>query len=233
MSRFPQIALLVSIGLTFAALLSAQSPSGPATPPGASIPGSSLLPATEPTVEPPATPAQQPPRHAEITYSEGSLSILANNSSLNQILREISRTTGIKISGGVADERVFGQYGPGAPAQVLTALLDGTSSNIVFVHADGTGGAPAPAELVLTPRMGGPSPPNPNAHTFDDASGPAPSLPEPVQDVPPPAQDPGAGAPTLTPADSRGPNSPNGTKTPQQIYDQLQQLRQAQQPSPQ
>ncbi len=50
---------------------------------------------------------------------------------LNQILRDIARLTGIKITGGVVDERVFGNYGPDAPNNVLDALLDGTEATAV------------------------------------------------------------------------------------------------------
>jgi len=234
MQRFLPTRLLAAACLSFATLLAAQSVPLPASKPSAAVPASSLLPATPVTVEPPATPAQRPPHRAEITFTSGTLSVLANNSSLNQILREISRATGITISGGVSDERVFGQYGPGAPAQVLAALLDGTSSNIVFVHAGVSADTQVPAELILTPRLGGPSPPSPNAHTFDDESASQSSERQEIA----PAPDPGVvSRPTITPADSRdqtSPNganqpSPNGTKTPQQIYDQLQQLRQGQQ----
>jgi len=167
------------------------------------------------------------------------LSISADNSSLNQILRQISSSTGMKITGGVTDERVFGQYGPDTPAQVLASLLDGTSSNMVIEQRD----PDAPAELILTPRMGGPTPPNPSAAAFDDrpeprqAPAPEPEQPAsvPVQNTPAvPAPDPATPAGT-SPANSSQPDSPNGVKTPQQIYEQLQRMRQQQpsQPQPQ
>jgi hypothetical protein len=243
------IRFLIAAGVAVFALLqalplAAQATPASATKPGIAGPPSSTLPATQPTAlqaaappPPPATPAQLPPNHAQITYSAGALFVSANNSSLNQILREISRETGIKISGGVADERVFGQYGPDAPAQILTALLDGTGSNILLVRGDGG----TPAELVLTPREGGPSPPNPNAHAFDDSSErrdisnaePSESQPTPQQPTPDQAQST-AVTPAIpaTPADSSQPQSPNGVRTPQQIYDQLQSLRQQQQQQP-
>ncbi len=139
------------------------------------------------------------------------LSVSADNSSLNQILRQISSSTGMKITGGVTDERVFGQYGPDTPAQVLAALLDGTSSNMVIEQRD----PDAPAELILTPRKGGPTPPNPNAAAFDDrperrqapppepeqpASVPvqsSPALPQPTRPHPPEHLPPTPPSPTL------------------------------------
>jgi hypothetical protein len=197
-----------------------------------------MLPANQPTAPQaapfPPTPLELPPRHAEVTYTSGALFVSASNSSLNQILREISRETGIKITGGVVDERVFGQYGPDAPAQILSALLDGTGSNMLLVHGDDT----TPAELILTPRQSGPTPPNPNAHAFDDApeqstiSDVEPSEPHRAEQLSPDQSRP-TGNPPIAPAvppaaatDSSEPQSPNGVKTPQQIYDQLQKLRQ-------
>jgi hypothetical protein len=232
--RFLAASLAASVLLATLSL-AAQARPTQAAKPNATPPAISTLPPAQPTTPlPPPPPAQLPPSHAEVTYTGGALFVSASNSSLNQILREISSETGIKISGGVADERVFGRYGPDAPAQILSALLDGTGSNMLLVHGDGDN----PAELVLTPRRGGPSSPNPNAHTFDDASEPRTiSTSEPSESRPTeqPSADqgrPGANSP-ITPetpgaaaTDSSQPQSPNGVKTPQQIYDQLQKLRQ-------
>jgi hypothetical protein len=227
-------------GIAFAASLPAQSP--PAQSPrsrqtnvAAQPPqNTSTLPATTPTapVQPeiPLTPQQRPAQRAQITYADGALSITADNSSLNQILRQISSDTGIKITGGVADERVFGKYGPADPAQVLAELLGGTGSNMILVHRE----SEAHAELILTPRQGGPTPPNPNSHAFDNRrEEPEPPPPTRVEQVAPPPAPPlvnspgnypgNAATPPTTPPSQ--PESPNGVKTPQQIYEQLQRLR--------
>lgn len=161
----------------------------------------------------PAPPTQQP---AHVAFTNGKLTVTASNSSLNQILRDIARETGMKITGGVADERVFGQYGPAAPSNVLNALLDGTGTNMVLVHAT----AATPAELVLTPRHGGPTPPNPNAFHEDPLPPPRPQYP-----INPQPQ----GNPRQEPANAQPGRSPNEVKTPQQIYEQLERMRQQQQ----
>jgi hypothetical protein len=234
--RFLAAGLAVSAMLSPALTLAAQSTPTPATNPGTVAPASSTLPATQPTTTPPPppavplTPSQLPPTHAQVTYTGGTLSISASNSSLNQILREISRETGIKISGGVTDERVFGQYGPDGPSQILSALLDGTGSNMLLVNGD----ADRPAELILTPRQGGPTPPSPNAHAFDEThnSANADSPENQSAEQPSPDQSRPVANPPVTPgtpdpaAAATDPQSPNGVKTPQQIYDQLQRLRQ-------
>lgn len=204
----------------------------PANPPTSS---STVASATPPA---PLTPSQQPARRAEVKYTDGQLAVTADNSSLNQILREIGRETGIKITGGVAEERVYGTYGPGSTATVLAALLDGTESNMLLLEND----KKSPEELVLTPRHGGPTPPNPNAPGFDDDnSAESPATTQRSRLNPPPSQEPGeqrepsaATPPTSVPGDpstaAGGASDPNGVKTPQQIYEQLQQMQKQHQP---
>jgi hypothetical protein len=189
----------------------------------------------------------RPPSHpAEVTLNDGQLQVTADNSSLNQILREISRLTGMKITGGVTDERVFGKYGPAAPADILGDLLAGTGSNMMLRET----AANFPEELILTPQTGGPTPPNPNASGFegDTVNDPSPPFsrpnlrapytpPEQIRPNPPvvdssqtstriaPPSPPSTGGDTTS-------SSPAGPQTPQQIYEQLQRLQQAQ-PKPQ
>jgi len=223
----------------------------------------SSLPPTSPTASlvptasanPIATP--RPAHAAQVSYQDGRLEIVADGSSLNQILREIGRVTAMKITGGVVDQRVYGKYGPGAPAEILGNLLDGTDCNMLLLETSSA----APAELILTPRNGAVSPPNPNAPGFEDDTSsrdedprPAPnaqSARSPLQSrrpyVAPPAtvanpvlaDTPAVAAPSAssdsTPAnapaatpDSAIPTSPNGVQTPEQIYQQLQQLQKAQ-----
>lgn len=236
------------------------------------VPTQTSLPVTTPTALAPAPEAsvgldRPGPKPAEISYTGGKLEIAAENSSLNQILREIQRKTGMTITGGVAEERVFGKYGPGTLAEVLTALLDGTGSNMLLVGPDQNGTAQAGAsqtsmaELILTPRQGGTSPPSPSAFVAEEpvrrpepAAQPAfqPAL-QPIHGMPPqalpatapdgtfaatPSPDPSLPSPqfvpspagtTVDPSDSNNPQSPNGVKTPQQIYQQLIRMQQLQQ----
>lgn len=209
----------------------------------------------QPSMQTPATPGQQPPARATVSLAAGQLLVHADNSSLNQILRDISRTTGLKITGGVVDERVYGTYGPASTAAVLAALLNGTGSNMLLVEAGGR----APQELVLTPRQGGPTPPNPNAtrelgetdlppglshrSTNDDPQGQPfppppprinpfnrprstdPSTPMATTNATTPASTDTPATPAETPATTTD-QSPNGVKTPQQIYEQLMKLQQ-------
>ena len=91
---------------------------------------------------------------ANVQYADGQIAVLADNSSLSEIIRDVARRAGMAVQGSVVDERVFGTYGPAAPAEVLSELLKGTGSNMVVLA--GTSHVP---ELILTPKQGGPTPP--------------------------------------------------------------------------
>jgi hypothetical protein len=119
-----------------------------------------------------------------VDYVAGKLVVTATNASLNQILRQVSRTIGMKITGSVADEPVYGQYGPSTPSIVLSALLDGTGTNMLLVDD-----AKGPTELILTPRHGGPTPPSPSASRPEPEEHPAQKEPQshPATEKPPTA----------------------------------------------
>lgn len=181
------------------------------------------------TAQAPQTEASRQQSHpAKVTYAAGKLTVSADNSSLNQILEEIAGKTGMKITGGVVDERVFGQYGPDVPSKIVDALLDGTGSNVLLVQATST----TPAELILTPRNGGPTPPDPNAAARAEREAaqfpppPRPEYPLPAPHAPAPAANAEGNPSGARPAT---PESPNAVKTPQQIFEQLQRIRQQQQ----
>ena len=73
--------------------------------------------AAQPVGPPRDSLLQHPAKPAEVTVVPGSLTIKADNSSLSQILQEISKSTGMKVDGLGQDERIFGSYGPGDPRE--------------------------------------------------------------------------------------------------------------------
>jgi hypothetical protein len=150
------------------------------TPVAAAAPAANTLPAPMAATPLSSAPPSSKPKRAVVSYINGELNVRADDSSLNQILRSISRLTGLKITGGVADQRVFGDYGPATTASVLATLLDGTGTNILLLEGDAT----TPPELVLTVRGGGPTPPSPSSSQFDDAPDPPPAPPAPQLTVP-------------------------------------------------
>ena len=98
---------------------------------------------------------QLPAAAPKVTFENGMLSIAAQNATLGEILRNVHQLTGatIDVPPAGANERVVVQLGPGAPRDVLAALLNGTSFNYVML-----GSATDPrvvASVVLTSRPGG------------------------------------------------------------------------------
>lgn len=201
----------------------------------------STLPATERTstapqktsISPSQLPSANPavaPSHSDVVWSGTTLEIRASNASLNSLLQQIAVRTGIKLTGSAPEERIFGSYGPGTLDEVLLKLLDGLPVNIMLVGRSGS----EPKELLLTPREGKPSPPSPASRDEGSVNGAgfqAQQGGNPQQqggNVQQPnangfQQNPASAA--ATPTDGTQPGSPNGVKTPQEIYEQLQRLR--------
>jgi hypothetical protein len=173
----------------------------------------------------PPSMLQQPAQPATVQFSAESLSIHADNSSLREILHQISVQTGMEVQGLDSDERVFGTFGPGKPQDVITDLLNGIPYDVLTVGVLDNG---APRQLVLSPA----------SHVAASA---APSSP------PPPANDDDAAAdndtqqgpqggpaalnPPSAPAGAAGPAGPAGpaVQSPQALFQQLQQMRERQQ----
>lgn len=186
-------------------------------------------PAVAPSPVPPPANApslfDHPAQPAKVTLVSGKLTVQADNSSLADILHQISQTGGMSVDGlqtsGRNDaQRVFGNYGPGAPRDVISDLLHGMGYNVMMLGETPSG---TPRQLTLTARTAGgvPNPTPQPQRTFDrnddnDNSPPPPQYNDEQQETPPAnPQQPFAGQP--------------GVRTPQQILQQLQQMRQQQQ----
>lgn len=176
---------------------------------------------------PPDWPANDQPAAASVVYDSRGLLVVASNSSLAQILKEVSIDTGAKLEGMGADsratdQRIYGTYGPGPARDVLKQLLDGSGYNVLLIGDRGQG---TPRRIVLSPQSGGampntahnsPTQPSPDDNDSDQ------SPPEAEQEQPPPQ--PGQNG------------SPVPMRTPQQMMqerDRQQQQMQNGQQSPQ
>jgi hypothetical protein len=109
-------------------------------------------PATPPEPEAPKWPVNEKPVPASVTWDSQGLRIDAANSSLSQILTDVSTATGAKVEGFDADQRVYGVFGPGPARDVLSQLLQGSGYNIVLVGDQGQG---TPREILLSSRHAG------------------------------------------------------------------------------
>jgi len=180
----------------------AAQPQGAATP-AAEVPA---------PPEMPKWPVNEKPGLAAVVWDSHGLRIEAKNSSLHQILEDVSTATGAKVEGMGSDERIFGAYGPGQARDVLSQLLQGSGYNILMVGDQGQG---APRQIVLSSRKPG------DAKSPADKSGASSGdeeTPEPEADEQPQQQVPQPNRPTF------GPGGP--PRTPQQIMQEMQQRQQ-------
>jgi len=104
-----------------------------------------------PPAEPPAplTLQQLPATPPEVSYRNNQLTIVAQNATLTDILRQVHAQTGAAIDMPAnSTERVVGRFGPGPARDVMAKLLNGSPFNYVMV---GSAADPGRLEhLVLT-----------------------------------------------------------------------------------
>jgi outer membrane biosynthesis protein TonB len=227
----PNLTLLCAVALLFAAPtpLSAHTPTAQASTPTYASPqkpihphkrpnpvhalvppaAETLAPMAPPAPEPPKWPAFDQPAQAAVIWDSHGLSIDAANSSLLQILKDVSSATGAKVDGLGSDERIFGVYGPGQARDVLSQLLQGSGYNIMMIGDQGQG---APRQILLSARQAGvaqssgaKSSPNSNEDDEPDE--------QPAAQEPPPMR-PGFPPPGMAP------------RSPQQVQQEMQQRQQ-------
>lgn len=119
-------------------------------------------------------PRTQPSSSAKcllMIYNDRKLAVIANNTSLRELLSEISRKTEVEIVGTIPVFTISGHFGPEEIALLFTDLIEGTSTNMIFIQHSGTGGQGGKGQLILTERHGGPTLPNPevNRHASEVA----------------------------------------------------------------
>jgi hypothetical protein len=198
-------------------------PEGVAKPPAAltNQPGTPSQPGTAPGPSANAAPAanlphsllDKPAAAPRVTLNGGSLAVDANNSSLSEILKDLETSSGMTVDGFEKDTRVFGIYGPGPPRDVISSLLEGAGYNFLMVGVTEAG---TPREVLLTARSNAPiSAPQPSSQPEEDD--------EPI--APPPVEAP----PVQPPPPATQPRQP---RTPQEMLQELQQIRQQQQQQP-
>ena len=180
----------------------------------AAQPAPQPAPAEQTVPRPPNWPVNDPPAQATVVWDSHGLRIQAANSSLEQILNEVSAETGAKVQGFGKDERIFGNYGPGNTSDVLAQLLDGSGYNLLII---GGQAARTPLQVVLTARTGG-APETVVQDTQTDADD-ANVDEQPQEPQPPP---PPVSMPMQPHAFSPG----QPPRTPQQIMQEMQQRQQ-------
>jgi hypothetical protein len=113
---------------------------------------------TQPPIQPVVLPpSQMPPSPPRISYVGGNLTVVANNATLDDVLAGIGKAIDADIQGNGLQgvERVFGQFGPGSPSQVLDTLLIGSRYDFVLVGS--AGNADSVREIILSPSSADPN----------------------------------------------------------------------------
>lgn len=152
---------------------------------------------------------------------------------MSDVLNAVRQKTGAAVDmPAVTSERVVGQFGPGAPRDVMAQLLNGSHYDYVLLGSPSDPGALK--KIVLTARASGPEPapatqaqtanqPLPSVpdvdteQTSDDTSteAPQPEVQQAPEEEAQPDQEPASGQPQV--------------KTPEQLLRELQQQQQQQQ----
>jgi hypothetical protein len=199
----------------YTATAPAAEPTAPAQPSATGKPSAAIsaAPATDATE--PVSQLQQPPKQAVIETQPDKLTIRADNASLTQTLQRISDKTGMQLEGISGDQRVFGNFGPGAPRDVLSLLLNGSGYNILMIGALDNG---VPRQLILSQKKADAS----SSQRSTASQQPVNASPDDdVPDQSPPDDQPIPNAPG-----HGGEGIPQGIRTPQQMLQQMQQMRQ-------
>jgi hypothetical protein len=118
-----------------------------------------------------------------VVWDSHGLRIVASNSSLAQIVKDVAAKTGATLEGMGQDERIFGVYGPGPARDVLTQLLDGSGYNVLMIGDQGEG---TPRRIVLSARPTGPAQPAASPSTSNDEETDAEPQPQPQPEPQPP-----------------------------------------------
>jgi hypothetical protein len=202
---------------------------------------------------PPPAAAEKAATHSpKVTYQDGQLTIIAENSLLSDILSALRTAMGAEIDlpAGASSEHVWVSLGPGPARKVLSEMLSGTDLN--FVIQGSTSDANGIQSVLLTPHSeGGPGNPGTSSQPQERMANLGPSGPaEPAtasSDPLPPAEN----SPRLSPqsmiaasltsavpdsvAHPSPPESMNSENVRQELvglYQQRRQLQQAQQNTP-
>jgi len=188
-------------------------------------------PALPPPPPPPPTLEQMPARPPTVTFSSGLLTIVAENSTLGDILRAVRTQTKATVEiPQNTSERVVTHLGPGTVRDVLTSLLNGSHYNYVMLESATRAGMVD--RLILTSNSGGPVeagsapiPARPNGAPeadMEQSDAPAVDISEQPNDSP-------AENPSSEEAQPAEPGAQSPVKTPEQLLRELQLQQQQQQ----
>lgn len=212
--------------------------------PSATAPAPEVQPPVEqkpPAPVVPLRPSQMPAVPPRVSLVDGVLTIVAENSTMADIITQLRAATGIKIEtiGGPSGERVAARIGPAPVRDVILSLVQGSGYDFIILGVEGQPNAVE--RVILTPKTAGgavtasapqrmPStyntvytPPQPEPSDDDGNEGFAPvAQPMPLPPNSNPSEQPVMPGATQPP----GTNQPgtNQPKTPEQLLEELRRM---------
>jgi hypothetical protein len=190
---------------------------------------------------PEVTPEHGPSSPPQVSLQGGQLTIIARNSTMSDVLNAVRQKTGANVDMPPGSgERVVGQFGPGAPRDVMAQLLNGSHYDYVLL---GSAADPhALNKIVLMAKSNGPEPaPNPQANQQQGENENLQAVPDVESENP--VETGGEGTPNAQEQPPEEPQADQGeqgdqpqeqqngpvVKTPEQLLRELQQQQQQQQ----
>ena len=166
-----------------------------------------LVAATYTTSREPVQVVNAPRTPLEVTFRNGSLSIVANKATLSEVLYAVQQRTGadISIPAGAEQEHVVAELGPAPAPEVLARLLNGSNFNFLILSAPDNPGHVE--RVVLSPRDSGEMPLAPMQSTAQPPDEDVPSAEQPGSDV------------AAAPAPGTAQESQNGQQGPPAVGD--------------
>jgi hypothetical protein len=154
-----------------------QTPTGSAPAPGSQKPGKQqthgihVSPSltlgrsarhSRPMMAGPPAPYKIAPSPPRVSYVDGKLTVVANNSTLADVLAAIQNATGAKIDGVTPTntDRVFGQFGPAPAPEVCGTLLTGSGYDFIIMGSPEKSGSIQ--QIILTARSTETTSPSPS-----------------------------------------------------------------------
>src|ERR1700688_4699321 len=99
-------------------------------------------PQVQQTPPPPVTPEHGPSSPPDVSFQRGQLTTVARNSTMSDVLNAVRQKTGANVDMPAgSSERVVGQFGPGAPRDVMAQLLNGSHYDYVLLWSPADPGA--------------------------------------------------------------------------------------------
>jgi hypothetical protein len=198
----------------------------------------------------PPTPETMPAQPPQVSYAGGMLTIVAENSTLGDIMNAVKSRTGATVDApGALGERVATRLGPAPPRQVLADLLKGSHYDYVMIGSDTdpqgvrsiilTRNSSAPVTSSGPATASGGASPQPGGRGLNDmlrrgnpaGSQPPEEQPVPDAEVEQPEETPPPVVQQVAPPHAQGRGGPGANPEGQPIQPQPPDMNQAGQPA--